>query len=88
MIQAERTPNPNSLKFTSTAGHFSEHVVAITSTEEADRHPLGERLFALDGVADVFVTPEFVTVSKEDPVEWKSLKAEIEDVLETYLDAH
>lgn len=87
MIQAERTPNPNSLKFTSTDGRFSENeVVAITSTDEADRHPIGEDLFALDGVADVFITPEFVTVSKEDDVEWSDLKEKVENVLETYLD--
>jgi hypothetical protein len=88
MIQAERTPNPNSLKFTSTDGRFSDNeVVAITSPDEVDRHPLGGKLFALDGVADVFITPEFVTVSKEDSVEWSALKEKVEDVLETYLDA-
>jgi hypothetical protein len=88
MIQAERTPNPNSLKFTSTDGRFSENgVLAITSSTEADRHPLGEELFALDGVADVFITPEFVTVSKEDAVEWSPLKEKVEKVLKKYLDA-
>lgn len=87
MIQVERTPNPNSLKFTSTDGRFSENeVVAITSTTEVDRHPIGEHLFALNGVADVFITPEFVTVSKEDAVEWNDLKQEVEEVLEGYLD--
>lgn len=85
MIQVERTPNPNSLKFTSLERHFSEDIVAVSSSEETDRHPLGDLLFSIDGVADVFITPEFVTVSKEASVEWNGLKGDIEDTLRDYL---
>lgn len=85
MIQVERTPNPNSLKFTSLEGHFSEDIVAVTSNDETDRHPLGDLLFAIDGVADVFITPDFVTVSKEASTEWNGLKGDIEETLTNYL---
>ncbi|MFB6248617.1 MAG: NifU N-terminal domain-containing protein [Salinibacter sp.] len=88
MIQVERTPNPNSLKFTATAGEFSgNEIVAISSTAEVDRHPLGERLFAIDGVADVFITPGFVTVSKEPGADWTDLRNAVEVVLTEYLEA-
>lgn len=86
MIQAERTPNPQSLKFTAADGSFADGVVAITSREEADRHPLGPSLFAIDGVVDVFITPEFVTVSKDAAVEWPDVKGPIEEALASYLD--
>lgn len=87
MIQVERTPNPNSLKFMTTEGAFPENkVVAISSTAEADRHPLGRRLFAIDDVADVFITPEFVTVSKEPEADWETLREAIETALTEYLD--
>jgi hypothetical protein len=87
MIQVERTPNPNSLKFSTTAGSFSgSEIVALSSVEEADRHPLGERLFAIDGVTDVFITPEFVTVSKEADADWNGLTDAIEAALADYLD--
>mgnify|MGYP006279364029 CR=1 FL=1 len=87
MIQVERTPNPNSLKFSSTAGSFSgSEIVAMTSAAEADRHPLGERLFAIDGVADVFITPEFVTVSKEADADWAGLRDAVEEALTAYLE--
>lgn len=85
MIQVERTPNPNSLKFTSLEGQFSEDIVAVTSTDETDRHPLGDLLFAIDGVADVFITPDFVTVSKEASSEWDGLKDDVEETLVNYL---
>jgi hypothetical protein len=85
-IQAERTPNPNSLKFTTTdGGRFSDDVEAISSADEADRHPLGERLFSIAGVDDVFITPEFVTVSKAPSTEWNDLKADVEFVLAQYV---
>lgn len=85
MIQAERTPNPQSLKFTAVNGSFADGVVAMTSREEADRHPLGPSLFAIDGVVDVFITPEFVTVSKDDEVAWPDVKPPIEEALRSYL---
>jgi hypothetical protein len=85
-IQAERTPNPNSLKFTALdGGFFHDDVVAVSSKAEADRHPLADKLFSLSGVADVFITPEFVTVSKAPSTEWDDLKAEVETTLTDYL---
>ena len=86
MIDAERTPNPNSLKFIARDGLFSESgIVAISSPEETDRHPLGPQLFDIEGVADVFITPEFVTVSKQTEAGWDQVKPSIESALEDYL---
>lgn len=86
-IQAERTPNPNSLKFTATAGSFVQNgIVAISSAEETDRHALGEALFSLSGIDDVFITPDFVTVSKTPATSWDDVKPEIEATLAKYLD--
>jgi hypothetical protein len=86
-IQSERTPNPNSLKFSSADGRFSNDVVAMTSADEADRHPLGDPLFAIEGVDDVFVTPEFVTVSKSPSSEWGDIQSDVESVLLDFLEA-
>lgn len=88
MIQAERTPNPNSLKFTASSGHFStEGIVAISSANETNRHPLGEDLFSIEGVDDVFITPQFVTVSKDAATQWEELKEAVETALVEYLEA-
>lgn len=86
-IQAERTPNPDSLKFTVlNGGFFHDDVVAVSSKEEADRHPLGPPLFSIDGVVDVLITPEFVTVSKESAATWDALQSDVEAALSDYLD--
>ncbi|MFO8098081.1 MAG: NifU N-terminal domain-containing protein [Salinibacter sp.] len=87
-IQSEPTPNPNSLKFTTPEGSFQdEGVSAFSSATEAEAHPLARRLFSIDGVEDVFVTPTFVTVSKESEVAWPDVQAQIKTALGDYLDA-
>jgi hypothetical protein len=88
-IQAERTPNPNSLKFTDAdGGFFHDDIVAISSKDETDRHALGRQLFGIEGVDDVFITPEFVTVSKVSSSEWGDLQEQVEATLADYLNQH
>ena len=86
--QAESTPNPNSLKFTTNDGAFLQGgVAAYSSAAEAEDHPLAERLFEISGIEDVFITPEFVTVSKTPQTEWPAVKPDVEKILREYLDA-
>jgi hypothetical protein len=85
-IRSETTPNPNSLKFTADAGSFLDGgMEAFASSSEAEGHPLGERLFSISGVEDVFITPEFVTVSKASAADWSRLAPKLESTLEAHL---
>ena len=87
-LRAAPTPNPNSLKFTAEDASFlDDGMVAIDSEAEAQDHPLGGRLFAIGGVVNVFITPRFVTVSKQDAAEWSVVKPKIESVLDDHLSA-
>jgi len=87
-IHSERTPNPNSLKFTDADGRFfHDDIVAISSQDETDRHTLGQKLFDITGVDDVFITPEFVTVSKTADTDWNEVQSAIEATLADYLDS-
>ncbi len=86
--QAESTPNPNSLKFTTEDGPFiQEGVAAFSSEEEAEENPLAQRLFSISGVEDVFITPQFVTVSKAPTIDWSTVKPDVEMILTEYLEA-
>ncbi len=87
-LRASPTPNPNSLKFTTQGASFLDNgMVSIDSESEAQDHPLGRRLFSVGGVSNVFITPEFVTVSKQDAAEWSIVKPKIESILEDHLSA-
>lgn len=86
--QAEPTPNPNSLKFTTGDGRFRDEGIAPYSTkEEASDDPLARRLFSVTGVEDVFITPQFVTISKAPAVEWSQIQPDVEQILREHLEA-
>ncbi len=85
-IHVEPTPNPNSLKFTLEQGHFIESgMESFRSAEEAASHPLGSRLFALPGVDNVFIMPQFLTVTKKPEADWEELLPRIQETLKEYL---
>jgi hypothetical protein len=81
-FDADPTPNPNSLKITTDAGPFIEEgLVSFGSADEAEGHPLGERLFAVAGIENVLIMPEFVTVTKGAGTEWDLLMPKVKSVL-------
>jgi hypothetical protein len=87
-FDVEPTPNPNSLKITTDAGPFlDEGLASFGSADEAEGHPLGERLFAIAGVENVLIMPEFVTVTKGAGTEWDLLMPKVKSVLGAYFEA-
>jgi hypothetical protein len=88
VLQSHTTPNPNSLKYTTDAGAFaSDGLTVIRSEADADGHPLGRALFAIEGVIDVLITPDFVTVTKAEDVAWEAVTPQVEAVLEEAVEA-
>lgn len=86
-IKTSPTPNPNSLKFTLEDGTFIESgMESFNSRDEATGHPLGERLFEIDGVDNVFILPQFLTVTKSATADWNDLVPHVERVIEDVLD--
>jgi Fe-S cluster biogenesis protein NfuA len=87
-MHAERTPNPNSIKWVLgqrlIEGGVSAHFEAAPSAEVS---PLAARLFAIDGIAGVFLAANFVTVTKRPEVEWTDLAQPIVDALREVLAA-
>jgi hypothetical protein len=85
-LHTEPTPNPNSIKITSDDGPFIDGgLVSIASKDEADAHPLGRLLYAVDGVANVLILPQFVTISKADGHRWEEVLPAIKEILQDHL---
>jgi Fe-S cluster biogenesis protein NfuA len=86
-MHAERTPNPNSIKWVVSqpvlegiaAAHF-QTPNAPTSGES----PLAAALFEVDGVEGVFLGPSFVTVTKSGSREWTDLAQPIVDAIKRW----
>jgi len=85
-VRFQRTPNPNAGKFVVgrpvVEGRASR---SWFSAAQAAGDPLAAALFAIPGVASLFMVEDFVTVTKAPEAEWDRLApaviATIEDAL-------
>lgn len=73
-IQTEATPNPLTLKFLPGREVLAEGTVFYTSAEGAKDSPLAVSLFQTDGVAAVFLSGDFISVTKTQAADWETLK--------------
>ncbi|MAW87005.1 MAG: NifU family protein [Phyllobacteriaceae bacterium] len=74
-IQTEATPNPATLKFLPGQVVLSSGTADFRTDEDAEaRSPLAARLFGVPGVTGVFFGYDFVTVSKNDDLDWQHVK--------------
>jgi len=77
-IETEGTPNPATLKFLPGREVMGDRGTAdFASAEAAERSPLATRIFALGGVARVFLGGDFITVTQADEAEWFSLRPQV-----------
>ena len=76
-IQTESTPNPATLKFLPGEEVLEVGTADFPSAETADKSPLAKRIFAVGGVAGVFMGLDFITVTKTDAVDWQHIKPAI-----------
>jgi hypothetical protein len=72
-VRPEATPNPNAIKFTLDRPSTGGKAQTFRAGSDPAESPLGARIFALDGVTNVFMTADFVSVTKEDDISWDAL---------------
>jgi hypothetical protein len=80
-IHGEPTPNPNALKFI-VGGHFPTPL-SFVAGRPAD-HPAAAALLALPGVTSVFMTADFVTISKAPDAFWDEITPAARHILEEH----
>jgi len=84
-MHAERTPNPNSIKWVLGTPLTAEGQSGFFDAPPPESHsPLAARLFAVRGVEGVFVASNFVTVTKGDEVDWTDIAQEVVDAIKTH----
>lgn len=62
------SPNPNALRFQLDV--TLPGLLSFASAAEAEPHPFARAVFAAGGVANVFGTNDFVTVSRTPGADW------------------
>ncbi len=73
-IQTEETPNPATIKFIPGVKILEAGSLDFASAKAAKNAPLALRLFGITGVNRVFLSTEFVSISKADDTDWNMLK--------------
>jgi Fe-S cluster biogenesis protein NfuA len=80
-IETEGTPNPATLKFLPGRDVMGFSTADFASAASATRSPLATSLFALPGIARVFLGGDFVSVTKNDELSWQALKPQVLGVI-------
>ena len=78
-ITPARTPNPNALKFTVgvDVGGPRSYVAANAASD-----PVAGSLLGIAGVASVFMTADFVTITKSSGADWSDITSAVVGILE------
>lgn len=86
MIYTESTPNPNTLKFVTNKALLLDDAVEFQNVEETTEAPLAKALFNFEGVTNIFISNNFVTITKTDDLLWTEMMIPIKDFLKNYID--
>ena len=87
-VRAEYTPNPNSLKFICSETLYPYGGSLSYSSQaaaEAAENPVAIRLFKIEGLNKIFIMSNFVTIDKEDHINWKDIHLEVKEAIKDNL---
>ncbi len=86
IIYAEETPNPSSVKFVANklllvSGASAEY----QNISEANDAPIAKKLFQFPFVKRLYIASNFITVTKQDAVDWEEIRDELRVFITDYL---
>ena len=86
VVYAESTPNPASMKFVANRMLIAEGATAqYLNAGETKKAPLPAKLFSFPFVKGIFVSANFITITKSDIVTWEDITLELRELLRDYL---
>ena len=72
-VQTEITPNPNSLKFLPGKKVSNDIPIEIVDKNETN-NDLIRNILSINGVTSIFLSDDFISVNKDEKIEWEDLK--------------
>ena len=86
-ISYEATPNPSTLKF-----NLPFEVTSVgfecPTAQETERSPLAMKLFGFPWTQSVFIGPQYVTITKQDWVDWNVLAEPLAGLIAEHIDSN
>ncbi|SFS52444.1 NifU family protein [Lutibacter maritimus] len=83
-VYAEVTPNPSVLKFVANK-KLVETDVEYKNIEEAKNSPLATELFNFPFTKEVFISENYVSITKFDIVEWSEVTVEVRSFIKQFI---
>ena len=84
-VYAEVTPNPSVMKFGTNKALTSTDVEFKNIEEASKSSPLAQAIFNFPFVKEVFISENYISITKFDMVEWNEVYPEVRTFIRTYL---
>lgn len=84
-VYAEVTPNPSVMKFGTNKSLTTTDVEYKNIDEASGSSPLAQELFHFPFVKEVFISENYVSITKFDMVEWDAVYPELRSFIRSYL---
>ncbi len=85
-VTFETTPNPSTMKF-NFGQKISDLSVDFPNVEASERSPLAAKIFGFPWTSSVFLGEDFVTITKQDWVEWDILASPLAGLLGEHIES-
>ena len=82
-VSVSTTPNENAMKYTLNCNSIESGHKTYANAEAAADSPVAKALFAIDGVPQVFLMADFISVTKTPEVNWSNLEGPILDAIKS-----
>ena len=85
-VTFEPTPNPATMKFNFNQ-KISSQSADFPNVESSDRSPLAAKVFGFPWTSSVFIGEDFITITKQDWVEWEILASPLAGLLGEHVES-
>lgn len=86
-VYAEQTPNPETMKFVFNKMILPDDSADFPTMESANTSPLAKNLFEFNFVNGVFIMNNFVTITRNEGIEWDEIIPIVREFLKAYVEA-
>lgn len=83
-VYAESTPNPSVMKFVANI-KLVEKDLEFKNSEATENAPLATELFNFPFVKEIFISENYVSITKNETVEWNEITVEIRSFIRLYI---
>jgi Fe-S cluster biogenesis protein NfuA len=84
-IYAESTPNPNTMKFVTNVLVNARSPIEFNDPSSSQESPLAQKLFQFPFIKSVFLSGNYLTLSKPSELDWYDVLSEVRDFIKNYL---